>query len=214
MYVIPGNHDLKNHSLDLLDKTGLNTLEEAGSIEILKTELETIYSYKVEVIKDITEPYGEKEVIGKVGLIHKLIGHSQSDTSAKDILKKHPEFDLIVSGDNHQSFVEEYKGRILVNPGSLTRQSASHQDDHTPCVYLWYAEDNTVEKVEIPHDKNVISREHLESKEKNDERMEAFVKRLTDDYEINLSFENNLTQYFENNRTRKAVKEMVYEFIG
>lgn len=42
--------------------------------------------------------------------------------TARDFLAKYG-YDLIISGDNHLTFIEEYQGRILVNTGSLVRLS-------------------------------------------------------------------------------------------
>ena len=39
--------------------------------------------------------------------------------NAGGILRKYPEYDLIVTGDNHVSFTTEYEGKRLVNPGIL-----------------------------------------------------------------------------------------------
>ena len=43
--------------------------------------------------------------------------------NAINILKKYPQFDLIVTGDNHQSFSVEYEGRLLVNTGTYSSDS-------------------------------------------------------------------------------------------
>jgi len=61
---------------------------------------------------------------------------------------------------------------------------------------------------------DVISREHLKKNEQRDERMEAFVKRLKDDFEVGLSFERNLEAFFRKNKTRKAVRELIDNVVG
>ena len=196
MYVIPGNHDLPNHNLKLLEKSGLWTLEKAEKIRIWQTELGEPYIHKA---------FGTDEI----AIIHKLINHPQSDTTAKGILKKYKKYNLILTGDNHIPFSATEGGRLLVNPGSLSRQTAD-QIDHKPCVVLWDNEGH-IQPVELPIEKGVISRNHLQQVEDRDERMDAFVSKLNDDYDIELSFEKNIEAYFESNRTRKIVKELVYE---
>lgn len=205
MYVIPGNHDLPNHNVSLLEKSGLFTLEKAGIISIWGTQNGLGDIFKV---VNTFDGY-------KVGMLHKLINHPQSDTTAESILKKHKQYDLILSGDNHKTFVvrDNNTNSVLVNPGSLTRQTAD-QIDHTPKVFFWYAEENKVEYEVIPIKKKVISKDHLIKVEERDERINAFVKRLKDDYDLELSFEANLKAYFENNRTRKPIKDMVWESVG
>ena len=134
------------------------------------------------------------------------------DPTAEEILDKYPQFDLIVTGHNHKTFVVEKEGRLLVNPGSLTRQTAD-QADHHPCVFLWYAEDNTVEEVSIPHEEGVISREHIEKKERRDGRIEEFISRLSAEYDVGLSFEENLARFEEKNKVRQSVMEIIRRAI-
>jgi hypothetical protein len=148
---------------------------------------------------------------------------------ATGILHKYPQFDLIVTGDNHQSFFTELdsriqvdigkfnqhgesRKRILVNPGSLTRQTAD-QIDFQPRVALWYAESNTIEWVNIPIQKDVITREHIERVEKRDERIDAFVSRLDKEWEVGLSFEQNLAEFFNKNQVDEPVKQIIYKAI-
>ena len=140
---------------------------------------------------------------------HKLWPDQQAQ-SAKRLLKKFPCYDLIVSGDNHQSFVVEYEGRILVNPGSLMRMSAN-QIDHQPSVYLWYAEENKIERVYLPIEKDVINTFHLEEVKDRNTRIESFINRLKDTEEMGLSFEKNMEEFFKTNRQRKRVVEKVWE---
>ena len=132
--------------------------------------------------------------------------------NAKAIMKKLKGFDLVVTGDNHQPFVAKHGNQLLVNPGSIMRMSAN-QIDHRPRVYLWYAETNEVEAVYLPVEDGVISTGHLQAQEKKDRRMEAFVSRLDSDYEVSLSFEDNLKAYFASNKTRERIMELVWESV-
>jgi DNA repair exonuclease SbcCD nuclease subunit len=125
------------------------------------------------------------------------------------LLKQYPEYDLIVTGDNHQPFVQEYKGRILVNPGSLSRQRAS--ETHLPRVYLYNAESNTVEPVYIPIEDNVISREHLVKEEQRNDRIDSFVSQLSENWKASLSFEDNLQKFEKKNKVRQSVMSIVYK---
>ena len=106
----------------------------------------------------------------------------------------------------------EKENRLLVNPGSLTRQTAD-QVDHHPCVFLWYAEDNTVEKIIIPHEENVISREHIEKVQERDERIQRFITQLNVEYQVGLSFEENLEIFEEKNKVDRNVMEIIRRAI-
>jgi DNA repair exonuclease SbcCD nuclease subunit len=130
-----------------------------------------------------------------------------TDLSAQEILSKWY-FTTLVTGHNHKSFVVEQDGRLLVNPGSLTRQKAD-QIDHKPCVYLWYSKTNTVEPVYLPIEEDVISREHIAGKEERDERIAAFVSRLSEDYEVSLSFMDNLERFAQENEITEPIMQLV-----
>jgi hypothetical protein len=135
-----------------------------------------------------------------------------TDPLAAGLLRKYPQYDLILTGHNHKPFTEEYNGRHLVNPGSLTRQDAD-QVDQIPSIYLWFASDNTVQRVELPHEKDVISREHLDKVSQRDNRIDAFISKLDSDWDIGTSFEQNLEECFKANQTRDSVKQIIYKSI-
>lgn len=98
-----------------------------------------------------------------------------------------------------------------MNPGSIFRATAD-QDEHQPCVWLWYAESNTVEPVYIPTT-DCISRAHLEVKQERDNRIEAFISTLNTDWTPELSFEQNVEEFRKANNVPEEVMQLVYESI-
>lgn len=211
-YTILGQHDLQNHALPLVDKCGVYTLEKAGKLKILPW---VHWGQTPEVCKN----YKGSIDLGTSNILvwHHLTYQQKPFPGAEGgmaagILRKYPQYDLILTGDNHQAFVEEYQGRLLVNPGSMTRQTAD-QADFRPRVYLWYAETNTVTPVYLPTQENAISRKHLDQKKERDERIEAFISKLDGDWEAEMSFEDNLERFFETNPTRGSIKEIIYKAI-
>ena len=225
---VPGNHDLPAHNLDDIHKSDLGVLYAAGVATVLAPEYDESphicglrrKTYEVwgfpwgKKIKPPTGNFGHR----KVALNHVLtytgrrLWPGMKADGATKILKANPDYDLIVTGHNHLPFAIEYEGRWLVNPGSLTRQTAD-QIDHKPRVYLWYEEDNTVEPVYLPVEKDVISREHIDKKNERDERIESFIARLNDDMEVGLSFESNLEKFFETNKVHPGVRKKVWEAV-
>jgi predicted phosphodiesterase len=195
---IPGNHDLPNHNLDLIEKSGLWTLEKAGKVKIIPCALGRIGVFMI----------GEFEV----GITHQLINHPQSDTTAKDLLKR-TDVDLLITGDNHMTFVEEHKGKLLINPGSLSRQTAA-QEEHKPCVFLYSISRGEYQSVSVPIEPDVIQREHLEKQEQREDRMERFMDSMKSGYEIGLDFPENMKTWLKKNRQSKTVNEMIWESIN
>ena len=206
-----GQHDLPQHSLDLVSKCGTLVLHSAKKLIILdqchwgqspskQSNVNHILNIPKEILVWHHMTYQKKPFPGVSGGF------------AAGILRKYPQYDLICCGDNHQSFVEEYEGRLLVNPGSMMRMDAD-QIDFKPSVYLWFAEDNTVQRIYLPIVEGVISREHLDIKEQRNERIDAFVSKLNDEYQAEMSFEENLESFFNINNVREPIKEIIYKSL-
>lgn len=210
-YTIYGQHDLPQHSLELKSKSGLHTLEVAGKIKVLDG-----CHYGQEPDKESLF-FPNREIDRKVLVWHHMTYINPpypgaTGGNALSILKKYSQFDLIATGDNHRSFSVEHNGRLLVNTGNLTRQVAD-QIDFQPRAALWYADTNTIQWVNIPIQQDVITREHIAKKEERDERLTAFIEKLDSDYEIGLSFEQNLEAHFSVNETSNEVKKIIYTAI-
>jgi DNA repair exonuclease SbcCD nuclease subunit len=214
-FTIYGQHDLPQHNWELRYKSGIHTLERAGRITVIESHEYVELpaggpTIGIEGCSWKQEPYLPD---CSILLWHKMVWQGkrlwpgQTDPSAVAILKKYKDYDLILTGDNHKPFVEEYQGRLLVNPGSLMRQSAS-QVDHLPRVYLYYGDTNTVEPVYIPIESDVVSRAHLERSEERDNRISAFIEKIKGDWDTELDFEANLEKFFKTHDISDPVKEI------
>jgi len=209
-----GQHDLPQHNVDLIYKCGAAVIDVAlGQGEIILDGCHWGQNPDDQMVKFPAIIFHKRKIL----TWHKLVWegkppHWSTAPTAKEVLKKYPKYDLIVTGDNHTPFVVEYKGRLLVNPGSLTRQTAD-QAKHKPRVYLWYADTNTVEAAYLPIEDDVITREHIERIEQRDKRIEAFVKSLSGDWEAGVSFEQNLEQFEKENTIPKNVKHIIQKAI-
>ena len=210
---VAGNHDLPAHNLELYNKSSLAVLEAAGKIRVIKEG----YCEEFQDFNVTGFPWGStaRDLTGQIALVHAMtyIGRSFpgcKDPHALSMLKQMKGFDLIIVGHNHASFQIDYKGRKLISPGSLTRTTAD-QADYKPCVFLWDAKTNELEAVPVHIEEGVISREHIDVVDRKDERLDAFVSRLSGEMEIGLSFGDNLEQYFSTHRVRQGVKDVVWE---
>ena len=210
LIAIPGQHDLPSHSLEDVERSGINALHDTGKITLLKHtddfDLDHIlyqaFPWGIP-LKGTERGFGERRA---VALIHYGVyrrqphypGAEKKGDMARMVLRKMPGFDLIVSGDNHQTFVERQGDRLLVNPGSFMRTTAA-QADHKPCVFLWDADTNDVEQVFLPCKEGVVTREHIEVVKAKDERLDAFVTKLDGKVEIGISFKENMKAYIAAN---------------
>lgn len=222
--VCPGQHDLPQHRVDKWREGGLGVLDEAGMIEVVTQDnyhdfsdnLVSCCAYgeepkRIKKFKSKSYQYKTVLVIHKM-LIDKPLWPGQQATRALAFLKKWKCYDLIVVGDNHQPFVVEHEGRLLVNCGSMMRMNVD-QINHKPKCYLWYAKTNTVEDVYFPIEQDVIDRQHIDEARGRDERIAAFTAKLKGSQEIHLSFEDNLKVFFDTNTVHKRVQQKVWEAI-
>lgn len=110
-----------------------------------------------------------------------------------DFLEDHPEFNLIVSGDNHTHFIAQRQRNRLINCGSLMRMTAA-QMDHTPYFYVWDSETMGVERGEVPHKPSdeVFDAAAIAKEKENEQEMAAFVDTVSDDDDFGMDFRENL----------------------
>ena len=230
--VIPGQHDLPEHQIDLWYESGIGILHAARVLNVIGIEEHTL-------VKDMKEygfqivpfSYG-KEIKGikkktktpLVAMAHMMVVkiHSiwpgQKTLKALQLLEKFPGYSLILTGDNHLPFTFEYKGRQLVNPGSMMR-STSNQFNHKPRVYLWFAKTNEIDCIYLPIEgaktvyKTVYVEKQIDIIEERNEQIQATVEYMRGDSEIKLSFEDNLERYLKQNKTEKCVQTKLWRCV-
>ena len=210
-HTIYGNHDLPRKNLAEKERSGVFTLYSAGFLNILNVVHWDEVPNKIASIK-IKDRY--------VLLWHTMVykgkePYPNAPNPVRPFLKKLIDeyaFDLVVTGHNHDTFTEEYDGALLVNPGSILRAEANELD-YKPSVYLWYADDNRVERVYIPIEKDVVSREHIEIVKRNEANLEAYIERLNMDWSPEILFEKNMETFLSVNDIRTAVKNNIWEAL-
>jgi len=229
--VVPGQHDLPSHSLARIQDSGLGVLCAAGAIELMLGEslgvCQSSSNYTI-----VGVPYGEfppedikfgRDDKKRILLWHHMVINEkplwpgQVADKATTILRKYGKlFNLIVTGDNHQTFtnVVKKKGMMpncwLINPGSIMRTTIS-QFDHKPCVYKY--ESDKIEQILLPIDDDVFDLNEINTTKQKDERIMAFVDGLNDEWEASLSFEKNLEMFFQANSVKKEVKELIWKCL-
>lgn len=173
-YAVAGQHDQWYRKQDL-DNTPLGLLEAANVATILNdnpVEIDNVNFYGCAWESKIPEIKNKSKVnilsIHIMVIQNKLWNDQQEYTTGGALLKNN-HFDLIVSGDNHQSFQEIYKGRKLVNCGSLTRSTVA-QGDHKPSFYIYNTDTKELTREYIPiepFEEVMLISEHLETKNIN-----------------------------------------------
>jgi len=130
---VVGQHDLRFHS-GRLTATPIYTLHLAGVIKLLDDRTDgkvTGVSWNSEV------PDEHNDIL----LIHKCLTPGEPPffledaISAEEMIRLHPQFRVIISGDYHVPFVTEGgDGNVVVNCGTLLRNK-KNMLDYTPTIY-------------------------------------------------------------------------------
>ena len=228
--VVAGQHDIPQHNLQELGKTGLQTLAEAGVAITLTGGFRRVLGHSTGVFGAVygysygeeaqNPPKGDKGV--KILMWHRLVCENKQPWPGAeamprlDLLRKFGGFNLTVTGDNHQSFCgndSDHK-TFLVNPGSLCRMS-SDQANFEPAVFGW-SEDGMVTRIPLPIEKGVVkaTKSNAKAKESRDARMEAYIKKASTQFEDRLSFDKNLERHFKQNKERDGVEKIVWKAVG
>jgi hypothetical protein len=163
IYCCWGQHDVVGHSKYTLPNSPLAVLEAAEVVKVLSGEPTVVGKvseddgtrvclYGAGFGEDIPEPY---EDCYNVLVTHRMIGDrslwpGQELVGPRNFLIEHPEFNLVVTGDYHYRFYENWNGRIILNMGALVRKTISKFDlEHEPAVGVFDTSCNSLEIYEL-----------------------------------------------------------------
>jgi DNA repair exonuclease SbcCD nuclease subunit len=225
VYTVFGQHDTKYRNLD---NTALAVFAEAEVIDILNdTPIEyeetlPVHIYGASWEKLIPKPTDNKAcnilVLHKMIVKDKPLFPDQTDyLRANDFATKCKDYNIIISGDNHNSFSYTPNGHRLpsvINCGSLMRMTTA-QYTHRPCVWLFDTITNKITQHYIPIKpvQEVFKPEAAEMKER-DKKMDAFIKTITNtNDDLQLSFEDNLKTLLSNKKVRTDIQKLAKDFI-
>jgi len=218
--VIRGQHDLhyrreENNAVDAL----CNSVPNINFVSYLDNLTYNIYgaSYGKEI------PIVEDHTKFNILLIHKMIigndklWDAQKDyVTANNLLRKQKYFNVILSGDNHQSFITEHKGRYLFNCGSMMRSNVS-QVNHKPFIIVFDTDNPAAYKkifipIELPEKVFDFSKVKLEKEQT--ESLNVFVEGLSEQKELKFTFMDNLLAYAKLNNISKEITDIILDCAG
>jgi len=225
IYTVWGQHDgnyhadFENTPLKVMDAADVVTILDEGNHDtFLSSRGPGVRVYGAgwdEDIPSVDQATGYRNIL----LIHRMISNADywsghvAYRQAQEFLASHPEFDLVVSGDNHHHFMVEQDGRYLVNCGSLMRTNID-QRDHKPVFYIYDTDDRTVEKYEIPivSAEEVFDLENYETLTSNRKEARAFVEELGRRGELSgFDFEQDLQDVMEENPEETMAQLIIEE---
>ena len=222
IYTVMGQHDLRyrtkgNTPLDALNETSnyitildkIPTILEMSNVHIYGCS----YNDPMPQIKDFN--MFNILVIHKMILAKKEAEWQEEYELGNNFLTNH-DFDMIVSGDNHQSFYFKEsnigkKKKYLFNCGSLMR-STIDQIDHKPVIYIFDTDKRSFEQIFIPIKswQKCIDLEKKVKEEEHNEKMEKFISSLPHvKKDTGLHFMDNVYTYLKKNKIDPAIKEVI-----
>ena len=161
-------------------------------------------------------PAPSNEFAPSVLLIHKMIVEeklwdAQEDHElASHFLRKY-KYNLIVSGDNHKSFISGSE-RFLINCGSMLR-SKIDQIDHKPMCVVFNTETKKMKTIYIPIEpaEKIFKMEQVAREKEIDENLNAFVSGLSEQKDMGLSFYDDFLAYCKQNDIDNEIIKIVEE---
>jgi DNA repair exonuclease SbcCD nuclease subunit len=219
IFTIFGQHDLKYRNPE---DTALWTLNiSIDDLIVLSQKHDSepiIFSGKIGIQGCGWEEERPEPFPGKFNilLIHKMIvddklwADQEHFEYANGFLRDH-KFDLIVSGDNHQSFTKIARGgKTLINCGSMMRSTIA-QIDHQPRVIIYDTETRAFENVFIPIEpaEDVFKMNKVETEKERNTNLEAFVSGLSEHKDMGLNFGDNLQAYVIENKLGNEIYELL-----
>jgi DNA repair exonuclease SbcCD nuclease subunit len=214
MYSIPGNHDLKYHNIQNYADSTFSILANTGKLKYAPR-----FDYKDDTVvtcvpfgtslKDIPERVNDKF---NILMLHYFVYQEalpfDTHTCTTNELLTKLDYDLIITGDNHQTLIATVDDRTLINPGSISRQKAD-EATNKPCVFLYNIKTRTYKQVFLDCETEVITREHIEKETEREYRFEAFINKAKVTNETTMDVDDDLQKYFQENNTDQEVIEIL-----
>lgn len=218
-YLLAGNHDLPYHSPENLSRSSIGVLlsmAEYSGITIKTIEWPDV---RWRNFGDMWNGPENADIV----FDHRLVFEKAKDLppnvnapTAQEMLSEFPDAKWIFVGDMHRAFVYEKKGRYVINPGCLNRQSADFID-YTPVVMLVNTESSKVSLVEIGDSGPMVTDSYLKTEKERENRLDAFVESIKKDDNFTLSFVANIERAISMNKkslkpgTLKTIHRLIEE---
>lgn len=213
-----GQHDLQFRDTDL-DKLPIGMLEAANCITLLNSDpisIDDCDFYGANFEEDIPEIIDGKRfnvlVIHDMIIDTKLWKQQENYKTSRAMLRDH-NFDLILSGDNHQSFDTTFKGKTLINGGCIMRNKIN-LSDHKPRVVIFDTETRGIENkfLTIAPFNDIFNVEEYEKEVESNKSLEELEEILNTKNEINADFKE--TCLADSIDESKEVKDIIGEAFG
>jgi len=223
MISVPGNHDLPNHRLDLMHRSGYGVLKAAGKIKdisdedwlIPKGQAFVVYGFGWE--QEILPPSNLSKGIPHIALVHRYIWtrgccypgapEESNVTGLKKCLKG---YDVALFGDNHKGFLAQVGDCRVLNCGGFIRRK-SDEMDYRPTVGLIYS-DGSILLGNLGTNQDKFQ-EQVKNRKETPVNMKEFIDSLEGLGEQGLDFRASVLQHLESGDLKSSVRKLILEII-
>ena len=221
---VPGQHDLPNHRLEDMHKSGYGVLVQAGKIKDLSGLLPTQYAWKIMVYgcgwgQKIRPPQpSPRHRMLTVALIHRYCwtpdtGYpgAPEEGACSSFARELKGYDVAVFGDNHKGFQKTLKtGTVVFNCGTFLRRK---QDERAtvPRVGLLY-HSGKVKARPLSTEKDRFH-EAVKDIEEAPVDMQAFLRQLKDLGDSFVDFRNAVKEHLRSGDLSPEVQEIIRDAI-
>lgn len=206
-FVLPGNHDTRTNGN--IQGTALGVIESANKVQILGEGKNVCLPDCFYIVHEyISNPDEEKP------------NWEESSRSCKELIEfirkdcPVPENKVVLCGDNHQSF--SFNGincdNLILNPGCMTKQRLSEKD-YTCSFFLYNIHLGEWQLIEFPKLEEFDIFYEEEVKNKNSKFAEEFIESLLGEYELGLSFTDNLKKFVAENDIEEQVVSVINKCV-
>jgi hypothetical protein len=222
MICVPGQHDLPNHRLDQVHRSGYGVLVEAGKIRCIAGKVtgnlgNGFVAHGFGWGQDI-QPYLKKDTLHHLAVVHQYIwtvGNSYvgapMESHLSSLMKKLKGYQVATFGDNHQKFLKKLKtGTTVFNCGGFIRRKSDEMDYH-PAVGI-LMDDGSIREhlLDTSADK---FHENTRAKEDVPVNMKEFIDGLEALGEHGLNFREAVENYLHDQKINEQTKRIILQAL-
>ena len=223
MICVPGQHDLPNHRIDQMSRSGYGVLVEAGKIIDTSggyvqpdgTEI-TIFGFGWDQpIKPC--PIDPNPHRRSIALVHRYCWTEEAcfpgapeDSKVSAYKKELKGYNVAIFGDNHKSFLSQTGDCVVLNCGGFIRRK-SDEIDYSPRVGVIFS-DGSVKRKKLD---TSIDRFHpvLKDQKEIPLNMKAFLEELEGLGEHGLNFREAVENHLKKEKIGEETKEIILQAL-
>jgi len=217
VYSIAGQHDLPGNNASNWEDSPLGVLSAARRVHGSETARAHFQKIGIDFVD-----YGEdfpKNSSSSILVCHRLVTAEKTDMKgaslARSFIQKNRGYELIVVGDNHESFEKKIGKTTLISPGSLMRMRID-QRDHKPSVVCYNTKTKEYKRIFLkiaPSESVFVSKEEEEKEKQKKEKFAAYIDQIKKGRGGKISFERNLEAHITTNKIEKPIANKIWQAV-